>query len=418
MDDLIISFLGPSKYLEAYYEFNGIKTRKSYSFIQEAILELFNDKLSEPSKFIIVLTELSRIKNWYSKSESELALNEFGLKDLLINLKSDLKIDIIIEDLLIPEGKSEKELWEIFDKITKAIPENSNVILDITHSYRSLPLLSIIILNYVRFLKRVNINRIIYGALEAKGSVKDVEKLPINERVIPIFNLTPFSSLFDWTIAIERFLETGDAKVIQELGKSELISNLKESKGKIGKNLIKLINMLSSFSNKVSMCRGPEIRKNIKGIANTMKEARKEISLIKPFSPLFNKVESQFNDFNIEDDILQMIEISRWCFEKGLIQQSLTFLRETIINYVIKNYLKTNSNNYQLLYVQEDVREKATNLLNEKATDLPKKLIDLWTSLIQFRNDINHAGWRKCMNPVRTIKQKCEFFINQLKDFF
>ncbi|MGQ4876903.1 MAG: hypothetical protein ACP6IY_22795 [Promethearchaeia archaeon] len=71
-----------------------------------------------------------------------------------------------------------------------------------------------------------------------------------------------------------------------------------------------------------------------------------------------------------------------------------------------------------MLYVQEDVREKATNLLNEKATDLPKKLIDLWTSLTQFRNDINHAGWRKCMNPVRTIKQKCEFFINQLKDFF
>ncbi|MHA1250869.1 MAG: TIGR02221 family CRISPR-associated protein [Candidatus Helarchaeota archaeon] len=418
MIDLIISFLGPSKYLEVFYEFNGNRTKNSCLFIQEALLELFASEIYEKSRFLAVITENSMKANWISKKEDKNANYEQGLRDLLENLKKELNIEIDVNHLLIPEGKSEKELWEIFEIITSNIPENSNILIDITYGYRSLPLLSIIILNYIRFLKKVNIKKIVYGALEAKGSIKEVQKLCINKRVIPIFDLTPFVALFDWTIAIERFLETGDARIIKKLSSLELVSSLKKSKGKLGNHLNKLIKMLSTFSNNILTCRGPNIKSNINGIVNIMEKAKNEISLLKPFSPLFIKVEKQFLKFKIDDDILQMTEVSEWCSNKGLIQQSITFLREAMVNFVIKNYIDSEKKEINLKdYQDRNKRERASDLLSENTSPLPVELSKLWSELIQYRNDINHAGWREHFNQANRINQKCKTIIKKFKDF-
>jgi len=67
-------------------------------------------------------------------------------------------------------------LWKIFDGINSVIDEGDDIIFDVTHSFRSLPVLTLIALNYVKFLKNVNINKIDYGAMEAVGTPRDISR--------------------------------------------------------------------------------------------------------------------------------------------------------------------------------------------------------------------------------------------------
>ena len=109
----------------------------------------------------------------------------------------------------------------------------------------------------------------------------------MTQRLIPIFDLTPFASLFDWTIAIERFLQTGNAEMMRKLGIEELKPLLAETKGEIGGGLRELITSLDNFSQNVLTCRSPESKSNIERILNAIPKAKKELGKLRPFKPLF-----------------------------------------------------------------------------------------------------------------------------------
>ncbi len=100
---------------------------------------------------------------------------------------------------------------------------DDRVVLDITHSFRYLPMLMVVALHYSRFLKEnVQIERILYGAMEALGAPGEVAQMPVEKRIVPIFDLTVLVSLLDWTIANEQFLQTGNAAMIRDLSGEQL----------------------------------------------------------------------------------------------------------------------------------------------------------------------------------------------------
>ena len=110
-----------------------------------------------------------------------------------------------LREVKIPEGKSESELWEIFDICAKQIDPEDEIILDITHGFRSSPLLIFIVAAYLRQVKKVELKHILYGAFEARDPVA-------NET--PIFDLTPFVELLEWMNAVNVFQNYGDARPI------------------------------------------------------------------------------------------------------------------------------------------------------------------------------------------------------------
>ncbi|MGD9627460.1 MAG: TIGR02221 family CRISPR-associated protein [Methanobacteriales archaeon] len=401
----LLSFLGTTPYKKAYYNYDNVKSERPYQFVQEALIEFFHEKLKN-GQMIVFLTEESKRRNWLGRTESKSANFENGLKNRLDSVKKEFNLEA--KGIEIPEGRSEKELWNIFEKMNEIINEEDTIIFDITHSFRSLPLLTLIVLNYVKFLKRVKIERIVYGAMEALGYPEEVKKMPLEEREIPLFDLTPFAKLFDWTVAIERFLETGDAKMIKKIGIKELKPLLAESSGEKGGKIRDLINLLNKFSKNVSTCRAPEFKENIKNISETIPDAKKELERLKPFKPLFTEIEKKFS-IKVEDDVTSGLETARWCLEKDLIQQGFTILRETIINYVIINFL--NSNDLK----NKSNREKTEKMLNERSEKVPKKILDLWREIIDYRNDINHGGWRRTnYHKSEKFKKKLEEFIKRL----
>jgi len=229
----------------------------------------------------------------------------------------------------------------------------------------------------------------------------------LEERVIPVFDLTPFVSLLDWTVAIERFLQTGNAEMVSKLGIEELKPLLAKTKGEVGGELRKLISLLKSFSEKVSTCRASDFKSTLEEISGVIPKAEKELEELKPFKPLFGKIKEFFN-VSIKNDIHSGLEVSSWCLEKGLVQQGYTILRETIVNYVIlevlgSEYLKKKNN-----------RAIAESMLNNEYEKIPRDILKLWGEIVDYRNDINHAGWREQnYHTPKDFEEKLREFIER-----
>ena len=56
----------------------------------------------------------------------------------------------------------------IFNIIEQNIPTSSELLLDITHGFRSLPMLGFLAVAYLRAAKAIALTHLVYGALEAQ----------------------------------------------------------------------------------------------------------------------------------------------------------------------------------------------------------------------------------------------------------
>lgn len=113
------------------------------------------------------------------------------------------------EFVRIPSGSGEAEGWEIFETLAGRLPQGARVVFDMTHGFRSLPMLGFLALSYLRIVKDVRIERVLYGAYESRDA----------QGVTPVFDLTPFVTLLDWAQASERFLDTGDTRRLSALAR-------------------------------------------------------------------------------------------------------------------------------------------------------------------------------------------------------
>lgn len=107
----------------------------------------------------------------------------------------------------IKEGRNPVEFWEIYNALTDNLKPGSEVILDVTHGFRSLGMLAFLAIVFLQAAKRVKLLYLLYGAQEAKGA----------DGTTPIFDLSPFVTMLDWASATNRFLETGYPQKLADL---------------------------------------------------------------------------------------------------------------------------------------------------------------------------------------------------------
>ncbi|WP_219973886.1 CRISPR-associated DxTHG motif protein [Rubrobacter xylanophilus] len=69
----------------------------------------------------------------------------------------------------IPDGKSEAELWEIFEKFGEHLKEGDEVVLDLTHGFRHLPALLLSAVQYYAVRKRIKPPRRLLRGLRGQG---------------------------------------------------------------------------------------------------------------------------------------------------------------------------------------------------------------------------------------------------------
>lgn len=421
------SFLGIGAYAKCKYKFDNIASGSS-CYVQEALVDILLKKNVNLESVFIFKTEEATIANWSKNKKNS---NDPGLKQVLDKYNGKPSVNYVD----IPSGQNENELWEIFDKVLRQIDKEDEIIFDITHSFRSIPILALIILNYAKFIKKCEIRGIYYGAIEAVGKeIKDIEESDI----APIFDLTPFVRLLDWTVGIDRFIETGDARYINylmKLGTKELhLKGMKEERN----ILSNFVQKLENYTRNVSTCRGKEISKGGLELKNILEDAVliADKSYIKPIKPVIDKLSNRFIRFS-DDENKNMIETVKWCSEHNLIQQGFTILEEGIVNFFCEKFRFDKNKMRDRIIVENAIyikqyslpkdrwKEEAYN--NEKIIDdiliklnkenYQKLIRVLYAEIKPLRNDINHAGYKKDPNNAKKFEDKLNELIYKVESY-
>lgn len=420
--NVFISFLGSTNYGKCDYQKDGI----SYGytrFIQEATINYLQRDGNWPStsRALILLTEGSKAKNWEDGGHKDRETQEplDGLKTTLAKMNLPFPVDIT--DPVIPDGNNEEEIWKIFKRVFDYLDDGDNVYFDITHGFRYLPMLTIVLGNYAKFLKKVSVKSITYGNYE----VSDQGKKPG-----PIVDLMPLSMLQDWSYAAGQYLMSGHVKPLVDMSKEAIGSQLIANKnGKEGFDKIDLfMKQLSHTVEDMRTCRGKSIveSKNI----NKLKSLAAEINTdtIEPLEPILEKVKDSLSVFDLSENVRNGFEAANWCLNNGLYQQAITLLQENIITYVcIENNYDWRDDNYrscvrgafhhvikpnapyeestipQLLIAQRNLYQSSTII----------GLAKPYESLRYLRNDFNHAGMLK-----NTKEKTPANIMNEIKQCF
>ncbi len=381
---VFITFLGISTYSMCNYILDTKHKVTKVQFVQEALVRLLCRDYCETDRIFVFLTKEARSKNW----------------PVLIERLGQTGIEAGIEGVSIPDGSSEEGLWQIFSIVVKQFERGDRVIFDITHGFRSLPMLCMVLLQYARMMKEIEIEGIYYGAFDARDGSNNA----------PIFDLTSFATLLEWTSAVQEFVRHGNPTGIAELLFSEAKVRLATSKGnddeaKIWRDIGK---SLDSIGWQITTCRGAEIVKG-KSFANIGQRLGgcEEPDVPPLFRPLLDRIKEKTGSF-AHDDVENCLEAVRWCITHGLVQQGLTMLQEGIITILAEMFgldwgkLKDRELISGAIHVKNknSSLDKWDNALQERvglvkrihADALVEKLAPIFDQLSKARNDINHGG--------------------------
>lgn len=415
---VFLSILGNGFYENCNYYW---QTRDQYSkqrFVQKACVDLLLNDWNENDQILLFLTNAAYKNNWnqsiHKRVNKDGKEEDYqGLENLLPQAKTQP----------IPDGKTTEEIWAIFDAIYNSLQENDEVHLDITHSFRYLPMLLLVLLNYAKYLKNITLKRITYGNYEARD----------NDNFAPIMDLTAFSELQDWSIAANDFINFGQVTKIAELTDKRIAVVLK-NKGYIEESakLLKGIkNELINFATDIQTCRGQNIISNASVIKVHQYLEKLQNEIIKPLNPILDKLKNRIKNFKT-NNILNGLTAVEWCIDNGLIQQGITILQETAINYTASklnvdmqnpDIREAISSGFYILSVktkEEDWDEKC-----KKNKDIIEQMLSTKTiaelkkpyeRLRTIRNDINHNGMRKDSKNGSEFKKLLEKSLTQFRE--
>ncbi|NLI83775.1 MAG: TIGR02221 family CRISPR-associated protein [Deltaproteobacteria bacterium] len=419
MANVYISFLGTNNYLECIYHCNGFETPEPVRFVQEASIQMNCSDWGPNDLILIFTTKEAERKNWVDDGHRNEKGEILPLKGLDRCLR-EMRLAAPHENRSIPEGYSEEEIWEIFRKVYDCLSPDDRVVFDITHAFRSIPLVAAIVLNYSKTLKNIQLKGIYYGAFEALGSIGQVKCMKVQDRRVRILDLTALDRLMDWTVATDRFLQSGDARMAGTLAKESVKEILKETRGRdeAARTIRDLGQSLECFTWMLSTCRGPEITETAMKLKRQVQLCR-NLQLLPPFQPLFSTIDERLGAFrgeNLQDGLAAV----RWCLNHNLIQQGFTILQEILVTFVLEE------TGFDPL--DRDKREKASHLFkvaNDRLAGSPCKaedprepegedaqkilhVIQRYGALCQEvermrtpRNDLNHAGFRPETERIR-----------------
>ena len=423
---IFISVLGAGLYEKCKYV-SGDFCSSETNFIQLATLEYlqYQSNWSADSKAYFLLTEKARTENWEVKGNQRFD-NRKGLLIPYRGLKVTLEgasLPFPFEMVSIPDGKNGDEMWQIFEKSFKLLEEGDELYFDLTHSFRYLPMLILVLGNYAKFLKNAKVCSITYGNYEARNET-------CNEA--PIVDLLPLSALQDWTFATADFLKNGYTDRLVELsgiGLDPLIRNA-ETRTNDTMKLKGFVNHLNDFSLEMQTCRGLNIIE-----ASSIEKTRADIKslqkvVIPQLGPVLHEVQKSMEPFKASNEVENTFKAAQWCYNNQQYQQAITYLEEGIVSYFcVRHGISIDDRNK---------RELITSAFNIKGQGIPKgkwrvsntEWIDLlgcivddelldnlvrdFASVSSLRNDYNHCGMRTGALKSKVMKEKVKKSIDTI----
>ncbi|MDD3722733.1 MAG: TIGR02221 family CRISPR-associated protein [Lutibacter sp.] len=409
---VFISVLGSTNYGTCKYEFREKKyLSQDIRFIQEATLEVLRAKdWGSDSIAYICVTKGDRGSeelNWKDNGHKDRTSNCYIHCEGLETRLNKLKLDFEIKPIHIKDGNDKDEIWEVFDTIFKLLKDDDEIYFDITHGFRYLPMLILVLADYSKFLKGIKVKSITYGNYEAR-----------KDGIAPIIDITSFTVLQDWTSAASDYVEHGRTKKITTLVGSEWES--------IDNNKKVFIDTLNELEGVFVTCRSKQIRSGKLFIKfdNYLKVFNKQADIL-PLKPIIGAIAKTNNSFVKENSLTNVCAAVDWCYSNNLLQQAITMAQELILSVVIDllpnidpkvkqskdfrsglNAILSNDKVFdrkiQWYESMMPFEKEYMQLLNENLvlslvdkeiiSTVNKQKISYYNALSEIRNKINHGG--------------------------
>lgn len=330
------------------------------------------------------------------------------------------------KEVRIPAGSTEKEVWEIFEAVCEQIQQGDRVVVDVTHGFRSLPLLMVAALIFMKEVTEFSIDGVYYGNWEARDKEKRIE---------PVFDLSPLVDMVSWAHAARIFRKYGHADEIGSLLCRIQDEVFRENDHSIKpRYLKKLGGRLEELSLSLAEGLPLEVGKAAWELGKIDGELiRAELSRFAfPGEKLAPIILDSFKDKAIAvpnrggkwkksikldlEELKRQARLADWYLQRNQVSHALAIMREWMVNRVI---LAMGYENQWLDY--NNARKPAERKLNvmaimerdyiEALTQNQAQIGNWWRIVADARNTVHHCGLREEEVKVRSM-------INDLKDLW
>ena len=209
----LISFLGKGQnglgYRDTNYHFFDEDLYENQKYIGIALADKIN-----PSKIILLGTSGSMWDvfleqgaddgleaEWLSLVEA--VQTQTVTKEMLEPFENYLrqKLNANVQCILIPFARTEQEQIQILSILADSLSEKEQVIIDVTHGFRHLPMLALVAARFLKRVKNIDVKHLYYGALEMTDS---------KDKKTPVLMLDGLLSMLDWIDGLTTFDKDGD----------------------------------------------------------------------------------------------------------------------------------------------------------------------------------------------------------------
>ena len=410
----LLTFLGTGRYETVTYTWQG-KAAQPTNLFPIAANELF-----APERVIVFVTEAAE-QYHPPKGEKCPTCNQVlpdpkEERSYIEQLREQLGDALIVTR--IPDGRSESELWKIFDQVVGAVEQGDTVILDITHAFRSIPMIVFAGAAYLRRTKSVTFKHVIYGAFEARDK----------EKRAPIFDLTPLVDLLDWLNGAEFMLRRSDAILLAERLEQTHQRIWSGSAGdELPRKLQSLGRALSNLSQALHLARPRDVMKAAHSLIQLLNAVEPEVERwAKPFGVILEQVRSEAAKFARDkpdqldkENLQKQLVLIKHYLNKGLIMQAVSLAREWIVSWVALQRDEGDwlDERYREFVIEEGLGAAAKRLQPKVNVEVPKWFDELpeseriakeWDWITKLRNDVAHCGMRRNAADINSIKRRAE----------
>ncbi len=213
----LISFLGKGRadantgYRTATYRFDEGFVR-TVPFFGLALTEFL-----QPDRLVLVGTPGSMWDVFFDREGTEAdtlelieAIEQSRVdNNLLAKHSSRLEgeLGVPVQCVLIPFARDIAEQIEVLTLLAAQVTEGENLCLDVTHSFRHLPMLALVASRYLSHVAKVKVSELYYGALEMTPEGGET----------PVLRLSGLLHMLDWVEALATYDKDGDYGVFAPL---------------------------------------------------------------------------------------------------------------------------------------------------------------------------------------------------------
>jgi CRISPR-associated DxTHG motif protein len=416
-----MSFLGTGDYHETIYEYKN-RLSSTTKFIQTAEFELLGKDC--PNYAYILVTQQSKSMHFADLTDE---LAQFGV------IPNAIKID---------EDMSSEGQWKWFETILEVIHSQDQLIIDLTHGYRSVPIIFSAALNFLQKTRNVELLHVFYGAYEQR------KECP------PIIDMRKFYDINIWTDGVNRLTEEADARPLALAAQKSHAQQLPELSDK---GLIEAFQKITERIRNVDVNNVGVEANNVLAHIKRVRESEQSSSTGRLLLQIAEKKFKALERENLTNKGLyqnhyfeHQLEIIKLLLQHALYMQAFTAMREFLISIADmfakqrleelfldewqkkpgkkkKKYRKesrrrfaesfpamlsipeekwdfhshVDSKGENFIKVMEPVfRDKQNRVLLKKMSDLFKSLKEYrngfdhaWTGKVEMKHDINEKGW-------------------------